>query len=194
MFSPTGPKCSAGSASARRRHLRVTIEDGTERVVIDGGEVVKATQPESWDGTGIAGQVVKAVDERRFTLVVGYPALRPDQGVAADGFRDFAGAQAVENAAWSYIRKGGKIGLWHADGTEGSGECVESYIHRAGPWVIKAADGSEQTVNDGDWLLGIVWSPETWQLIKSGQVRGVSMQGSAVRRRPSQEALASLRG
>lgn len=59
--------------------------------------------------------------------------------------------------------------------------------------MIKAADGSTQTVCDGDWLIGIVWTPETWQLIKSGQVRGVSMQGSAVRRRPSPETLAALR-
>jgi hypothetical protein len=41
--------------------------------------------------------------------------------------------------------------------------------------------------------VGIVWSEAGWDLIKSGRINGVSMQGSATRRRPSREALAALR-
>lgn len=170
--------------------LRVTIEDGSERVVIDGGASARA---DAWDGTGIAGVLVKAVDERRFTLVVGYPALRADSAQAADGFRDFAGPEAVEDAAWSYLQKSPQVGLWHSQGTDGAGVVTESYIYRGPDWRMTAADGSEQLIKAGDWLLGIVWNPETWELIKSGKIRGVSMQGSAVRRQPSPEALASLR-
>lgn len=172
-------------------HLTVDINESTGRITIDPHGVRKQTA--EWDGSGVAGQVVKSVEERRFTLMVAYPCLRPDVAVAQDGHRDFAGPRALEDAAWSYIRKGGHVGLWHEDGTQGSGECVESFIHRSGDWTIKAADGSTQTVRDGDWLVGIVWTPPTWDLIKSGKIRGVSMQGSAVRRRPSREALASLR-
>lgn len=172
--------------------LRVTIEDGSERVVIDAGQATRE-RAEPWDGSSIAAQVVKAAPERRFTLCVAYPANKPDTAVAADGCRDFAGPDAVENAAWSYLSKGGGIGLDHRDGTDNAGQCVESYIWRGDPWVLKAADGSVQTVHPGDWLVGIVWTPEAWDLIKSGRVTGVSMQGTAVRRRPSPEALAQLR-
>jgi Putative phage serine protease XkdF len=173
--------------------MRVTIEDGTERIVIDGGTLAKSAEPEEWDGTGVATQVIKATEESRFTLALAYPALRSDAGVAQDGFRDFASAEAVEKAAWSYLQKSPRVGLWHAQGTDGAGDCVESYVYRGPDWQISAPDGSAQVVKSGDWLVGIVWTPETWRLIKSGQVRGVSMQGSAVRRKPSAETLAALR-
>jgi hypothetical protein len=68
--------------------------------------------------------------------------------VAADGCRDFAGPDAVEDAAWNYLSKGG-IGLWHQNGTDDAGQCVESYIWRGESWVIKAADGPTQAVHPG---------------------------------------------
>ena len=174
--------------------MRVTVEDASGgRVVIDGDEIAKAEADlEPWDGTSIAGRLIKSEAERRFTLVVGYPSSKPDANVAADGFKDFAGSEAVENAAWSYMLKSRQVGLWHQDGTEGAGDVVESYIYRGPDWVIKAGD-SEYTVQRGDWLLGIQWNEDTWPLVKSGKIRGVSMQGSATRRRPSPEALAALR-
>ena len=171
------------SVLPREVFLRVTIEDGAERIVIDAGQVAKSGEAEPWDGSSIAARLVKSAPERRFTLCVAYPVNRPDVGIAADGCRDFAGPDAVEDAAWNYLRKGGGIGLWHQDGTDNAGTCVESYIWRGDDWVIKAADGSSQTVRNGDWLVGIVWTPETWNLIKSGRINGVSMQGTAVCRK-----------
>ena len=164
-------------------------------MIIDGGSVAKqeASPPEPWDGTGLAAHLVKSQPERRYTLHVAYPANKPDLGVAADGFRDFAGTQAVEDAAWNYMLKSRSVGLWHQQGTDGSGDVVESYVYRGPDWTLTAADGTTQTIKSGDWLLGIVWTPESWDLVKSGQIRGVSMQGSAVRRKPSPESLASLR-
>lgn len=173
--------------------MRVTIEDGTERIVVDGGTLTGRPKWGEWDGTSVAAQLVKGVPERRFTLHVAYPALKPDISVAADGYRDFAGPDAVEDAAWSYLLKSPQVGLWHADGTTGSGRCVESFIHRAPDWHLVAADGTGQVVKTGDWCIGIQWEPKTWELVKSGRIRGVSMQGSATRRRPSPEMLARLR-
>lgn len=145
------------------------------------------------EGGGIAGLVVKSETPRRYTLTVAYPADKPDASVAADGFKDFAGKGAVEDAAWSYLTKSPAVGLWHADGTDGAGQVVESYIYRGPDWTVKAADGSEHTVKAGDWLLGIVWSPEAWAQVESGDIGGVSMQGRAMRRTPTAEAVASLR-
>lgn len=133
--------------------------------------------------------VVKSTPERRYTLGVAYPANRADVGVAADGFRDFAGPEALEAAAWSYLRKGGSVGLHHADGTEGHGTVVESYLYRGPDWPQE----NGYVVKAGDWLLGVVWDEETWPLVKSGAIRGFSPQGAAKRRTPTPEALAALR-
>lgn len=133
-------------------------------------------------------RVVKAVDERRYTLGLAYPANRPDVGKAADGHRDFVSAETLEDCAWSFMRKGAPVGLHHADGTEGHGTVVESYIYRAAPWKVK-----DTVIKAGDWLLGVVWDRPTWPLIKSGRLNGFSPQGFASRSLPSAEALAKLR-
>ena len=141
----------------------------------------------------IAGVVVKSTEEQRYTLTVAYPADKPDVAVAQDGFRDFASAEAVEKAAWSYLRTSPNIGLWHEDGTDGSGEVCESYIYRGPDWLVKAADGSEQLIKAGDWLMGIIWSEASWPLVKQGLIGGVSPQGRAKRRMPDAAAVANLR-
>lgn len=171
--------------------MRITVENGSERVIIDGSETAKAAEP--WNGEGVAGQLVKSDATRRYTLTVAYPANMPDVGVAADGYQDFAGKEAVEDAAWQYMTKSRNVGLWHANGTDGAGEVVESYVYRGPDWVIKAADGSEQVVKAGDWLLGIRWSEDSWDRIQKGELNGVSMQGKVNRRSPSPLDLAHLR-
>jgi hypothetical protein len=162
----------------------------TVKVSVEPSPVAPA---DNWNGAGVAGVLVKSDSERRYTLTVAYPANKADVAVAADGYRDFAGKAAVEQAAWSYLTKSPAVGLWHQDGTDGAGQVVESYIWRGPDWTVKAADGSEHTVTEGDWLLGIQWTPETWPKVQSGEIGGVSMQGLASRRTPSAEAVASLR-
>jgi hypothetical protein len=172
--------------------MRVTVEDGTgKRVVIDGDAPEAAKS--AWDGQGFAGVLIKAAPERRYTLCIAYPAMKADVKVAQDGFRDFVGPDALEDAAWAYLTKGGDVGLWHAGGTSGAGRCVESYIYRGPDWKLTAADGSEQVVKSGDWCVGIVWSQEGWDAIKAHRINGVSMQGGADRRRPGRETLRQLR-
>lgn len=134
-------------------------------------------------------QVIKSVPERRYTLGLAYPANRADVGKAQDGFRDFVGTDALEEAAWSFLRKGGKVGLQHQDGTEGAGVVVESYIWPGDPWP----QPNGYVVQKGDWLLGVQWQPRAWEAIKAGELNGFSPQGKARRRQPSAEALASLR-
>lgn len=141
--------------------------------------------PPAWNGEGVAGQVVKSDATRRYTLTVAYPANSPDVSVARDGHKDFAGVAAVEDAAWDYMVKSRNIGLWHADGTDGAGEVVESYIYRGPDWAITAADGSEQVIKAGDWLLGVRWNESTWDRIQKGEIGGISVQGRAQRKTPS---------
>jgi hypothetical protein len=102
--------------------MKVTVEDADGKVTIEPG-AAKAT----WDGETVAGVLVKSSDELRQTLTVAYPANRADAAVAADGHRDFASADAVRKAAHSFLVKSPKVGLHHADGTDGAGTVVESY-------------------------------------------------------------------
>lgn len=141
----------------------------------------------------VVTRLVKTTPEKRVSVHVAYPSLRADRATAQDGHRDFAGPDAVEEAAWHFMKAGAKIGLDHRDGTTGAGTCVESAIYRGPQYCLTAADGSSQTIAPGDWLIAIQWPPDTWELVKSGRINGVSMQGSALRRRPSPEALAALR-
>ena len=164
--------------------VKITVEPENE-------PVAKAETVDTVDG--IAGMVVKSQEEQRYTLTVAYPANKPDVGVAQDGFRDFASAAAVEKAAWNYLRKSPHIGLWHTEGTSGSGEVCESYIYRGPDWTVKAADDSEQVIKSGDWLMGIIWSEDSWPLVKQGLIGGVSPQGRAKRRVPDAAAVSQLR-
>jgi hypothetical protein len=159
---------------------KLTLPDGATYETGADAPVLKA-----WDGETVQGVVVKSDDERKFTLMVAYPADSPDVGVARDGFQDFASADAVEKACWSYMEKSRQIGAFHMDGTEGIGTLVENYVYRGPDWPIKAADGSEQVVKAGDWLWGVKWSDDGWNLIKSGEATGASPQGGGSRRAPS---------
>lgn len=153
---------------------KLTMPDGA--VYESGpGEATKAV----WDGETTSQSVVKSVDEKRFTLSVGYPADLADAAVARDGHRDFAKPEQIEKAAWSYLDSARQVGLYHADGTEGHGSVVESYI------APVDMEFGEQLVRKGDWLIGIVWDEPTWAEIKAGRINGTSMQGTAKRRTPS---------
>lgn len=170
--------------------FKLTLPDGS---TYEGDETAVKSY---WDGETVKGVVVKSEDETRYTLTVAYPADSPDTAVARDGFQDFASPETVEKAAWNYMRNaignGGEIGAFHADGTEGSGQLVESYVYRGPDWPIVAADGSTQVIKSGDWLIGTIWSEEAYSRFKTGEATGVSVQGDAVRRTPSPADIARV--
>ena len=139
-------------------------------------------------------RVIKAAEERRYTLGVAYPALKPDVGKAADGYRDFVSAEVLEQTAWNWMRKHRDIGLFHRDGTDGHATVVESYIWRGPDWTqLSPVDGKPYVVKSGDWMLGTIWDDYGWQLVKSGLVQGWSPEGGAARSTPTAERLQELR-
>lgn len=152
-----------------------------------------ATADEPWKGDAVKGQLLKASAERRYTLSVGYPVNLVDKAVARDGYQDFATAEEVEKAAWGYLANSPKVGLYHADGTEGAGTVVESYIWPGDDWTIATPDGGTYTVVKGDWLTGIQWDQAAWDEIQAQRINGTSMQGNAGRRTPNPADLAKLR-
>jgi Putative phage serine protease XkdF len=169
--------------------MRVTVQDGEKTVVIEPGEAAKSpAEREQWDGRSLAGPILKSDGEKRFTLSVGYPAYKADVGVAVDGHRDFAGERATEEACWEFM-KSQDVGLGH-EGGGGRGVIVENYVYRNPvPWVVKAADDSKQVIKAGDWLIGIIWDQQAWDMIQKGEITGTSMQGKARRRQPDAASL-----
>lgn len=111
-----------------------------------------------------------------YSLGVAYPADR------TDGHGDFMKANTVRETAWGFIAKGAKVGLMHADGTEGHGQVAESYIYQGPDWATAGADGNQQVIKAGDWLVGVLWDAPTWRLIKTGRFTGWSIQGTGTRR------------
>lgn len=195
--------CSCGSLEERHDSRALTTKDlqgAADQAGTDIPGVVQnivgalshfdpALAKSTDEHTHVGCEVFKSEEEARYTLGVAYPANKPDVGKAADGFRDFAGEEALEKAAWSFMHNGGRIGLDHRKGTDGAGHVVESYIYRGPDWPQE----NGYVVKAGDWLLGVVWEPDAWVAIKSGQRTGFSPQGGARRRIPSAEALANLR-
>jgi hypothetical protein len=164
--------------------------DGTVTVDTSKGRHAKTV----WDGETISVRVVKAVPEKRMTVNVIYPADKADVAVALDGHRDFAPKQVVEDAAHNYLRKYRIVGSYHADVTgegvsEGAAELVESGIHRGPDWIVD----DTFVVKEGDWVGAFIWTPDAWADIKAGKLNGVSVEGSARRRRPDPAAVAGLR-
>lgn len=145
------------------------------------------------DAPEVALKAVAAAPERHYTLALAYPANRADRKVAADGFRDFAAPDILEEAAWKYMRKGARVGLLHHKGTDGHGVVVESYIYRGPDWEITTPIGEKTMIKAGDWLIGTIWDDLAWDAIKRRKLTGMSPQAKVRRRIPSAEALAGLR-
>lgn len=117
-------------------------------------------------------------DEQRYVLGIAYQS-GPDPRIkrGADGGRDYFTEAELEKAAWSFLRSGPQVGLFHADGTEGAAEIVESYVYRGPDWDL----GDGTVVKAGDWLVGAILDERAWQLYKSGRITGFSPQGQARR-------------
>ncbi len=123
--------------------------------------------------------VVKAISEQRYSLGVAYPAkltLKADN-LDTDAHGESMSPDELEAAAWRFMADGAKdSGLMHKDGTDGAGKVVESYIYRGPTWKV-----DDQTVEAGDWLLGVLWDAPSWDAIKRGDLTGYSLQGLAAR-------------
>jgi hypothetical protein len=110
-------------------------------------------------------------------LGIAYPANR------LDGHGEFMRPESVRKAAQSYI--GARIvGLDHVDGTEGCGTVTGTLVwpEEFGVMKVMAANGTEQEIHPGDWLLETEFEPGIWPDIRKGKYTGWSIQGMGARR------------
>src|SRR6266849_4861570 len=91
--------------------------------------------------------------KQRYSLGVVYPKGE------VDFHGDTMTEDELEKAAWRALGKNVKVGLMHRGGTTGAGKVVESYIHRGPKFTMKDVSGNNQTIDTGDWLMGVIWDP-----------------------------------
>lgn len=122
--------------------------------------------------------VTKAVDEEeRYTLS---PWYVPD---SVDAHGEWTDRKEVQHAFWKYLGQDNRdIRLQHNMDIV-AGEWVEGCTF---PWEltvpVKHPEGdTEYTFPAGTPFLGIVWQPWAWELIKKGDIRGLSIGGTANR-------------
>lgn len=161
-----------------------------------GSALVDMVHVQAAPGIEIPGRTVivptrylgKSAAEQQYVLGVAYqPGPDPRIARGADGYRDYFTPEELEKAAWSFLKSGGQIGLFHEDGTLGHAHPVESFIHRAPDWV----QNSGVVIKTGTWLIGAICDDIAWHLVKTGRVTGFSPQGAAKRRRPTSQLIAA---
>ena len=140
----------------------------------------------------------KTVGELRYSLC---PLLIPGK---ADHQGDVASAEEIEKAAWGMPLHKGLLDMEHSLVNKNLGEPVEKYI-LPGDTLFPVKDklsadnqeriekiselqkaiadtGEARLVPKGSMMLGVRWTPETWEKeIKSGNRRSMSIYGKGTR-------------
>ncbi len=111
----------------------------------------------------------KIDDEQRMVFCIVYS---PDE-IDAQG--DFASAEVIKEAAYNFMRcaRTNNVDKQH-DFIPDEGFVAES-------WIVKENDPVFPEEPTGSWAVGIkVENDETWQLVKNGEITGLSLAGLAV--------------
>jgi len=130
----------------------------------------------NWDNDQLL--VSKAIDEeKRYTLA---PWYIPD---SLDAHDEWADKDEIQRAFWNYLKNPDRtIKLQHNHDIV-AGEWVEglTWPHEV-EVQVKHPDG-DRTIKfpAGTPFLGVIWEPWAWQLIKDGEIRGLSIGGKGKR-------------
>jgi hypothetical protein len=123
-------------------------------------------------------------EPQRFILGVAYtPGRDPHITKGLDGTRDYFTADELEKAAWTFLKGGAQVGLFHSrDPAVASGhfEVTETYIYRGPDWTV-----GDQVIKAGTWLIGGIADEVAWGIAQRGEAAGFSPDGVAKRRKPA---------
>lgn len=123
--------------------------------------------------------VARADEEKRYTLG---PLYMPD---TLDAHGDFVTSETLQNAAWGYVRASVQNGSnliydQHTDAPAGEWVDLVTWPYEQTVKVEVPGEGEvERTFPPGTVYQGVIWSPEVWEQVKSGEKRGLSMGGIA---------------
>lgn len=116
------------------------------------------------------------VDEKRFTLS---PWYIPN---TIDGDGDWAPPEVIQQAAWEYSQWSERWVMLQHNPDIVAGYWVE-LMTIPYEWTVPIlqADGSaeEFTFPAGTVFLGVIWEPWAWELVKRGDITGLSIGGYA---------------
>jgi hypothetical protein len=123
-------------------------------------------------------RVLKSADEARFTLA---PWYIPDK---YDAHQEWTDASELQKALWDYVDSGDRdIRLQHNRDIK-AGKWVEA-MTLPYEWSVPVhkANGEmgAHVYPSGTVLLGVVWEPWAWDMVKKGEITGFSIGGSAER-------------
>lgn len=159
----------------------IDLDTAVQNLVDTVAEVTEPAGP--MEPTPVAKGIHVIPDAKRFVFGVAYPANRPD------GHDEFMRPEEVERVAWDYARNHRRVGFFHADGTEGHADVVESSIYRGPTYVVKDINGADQEIRTGDWLLGAILDEVSWGLVTTGRATGWSIDGAMKRRTVPRSAI-----
>lgn len=118
------------------------------------------------------------VPEKRITYGVVYPANEIDLQ------KEWARESIIEEAAHAFLEQWRQQDTFHSE-QSGAGQPVESFIAPCDLYEFhgKALD---EPIRRGSWVMATKWTPEAWELVKSGKIRGYSIGGyKRIVRRPA---------
>lgn len=125
-------------------------------------------------------EVLKSVDEKRFTLA---PWYVPN---SLDAHLEWTDPEELQKALWTYVKSGNHdIRLQHVPDTV-AGQWVEAmtWPFEVEVPMMNLENGTVQkkTFPENTVFLGVQWEPWAWELVKKGQIRGFSIGGKAGRK------------
>lgn len=106
-----------------------------------------------------------------------------------DKQRDMWTEEEIRKAAHQFLADGGLLNHQHQD-MNSVGQLAESFV-ALGDMSIETPDGKTALVKKGSWVIGVKPNPEIKRKIMSGEITGMSVQGSAKRVQADQEAVKS---
>lgn len=119
-----------------------------------------------------SGALIKGLDPNDERFVLGI-VLEPE---VVDAQGDIYSAEEIRRAAHRFMEEFGGLGLMHRLRVNGEVKVLESYLAPAD------VDVGEFRVRKGTWMLAVrVLSDELWERVKSGDLTGFSIGGSARR-------------
>jgi len=129
------------------------------------------------------GVMSKAADEHRYTLGVLYAPG------AVDAHDEFTDDVELQKAVWDYAKSGDRK-LMKQHGKEHVGDIVGimqwPFPVDAELQVPGEIEKAKVTLPANTVYMGVIWSEDSWPLVKSGKMRGYSMGGKAVRVRDAE--------
>ena len=173
------PKYSSKISKSHRRVTKDNSQESVSRFVVGVNIGDRTTDKAS------KIRLQKSAQEDRFTLTVLYRATNDESVPDLDAHNDFVVSNDIQRALWNYVDNSDRnIYLQHK----------RSHNRIAGRWVeifvwpheveaeFKMTNGKirKSVIPANSAWMGVIWEPWAWDMVKSGEITGLSFGGDAL--------------